>query len=150
MERGFGRIPNHVERQRWLADNCLAKGQEFYDRVLRQKTEGNIPQTGATVDESDWRYGLILWLNEDKDRAKIIVSTFLGYQDPNRKYWFRKYPIPNRAKNPEMASINFSSSFCIFYVILSLCFKCIFCIPYQNRRAQLKIGSRIIVINTYS
>jgi hypothetical protein len=53
MERGFGRIPNHVERQRWLADNCLAKGQEFYDRVLRQKTEGNIPQTGATVDESD-------------------------------------------------------------------------------------------------
>jgi hypothetical protein len=53
MERGFGRIPNPVERQRWLADNGLAKGQEFYDRVLRQETEGNIPQTGVTVDESD-------------------------------------------------------------------------------------------------
>lgn len=53
MERGFGRIPNPVERKRWLADNGLAKDQEFYDRVLGQKTEGNIPQTGVTVDESD-------------------------------------------------------------------------------------------------
>ncbi|MGH9985595.1 MAG: hypothetical protein ACRD8W_16755 [Nitrososphaeraceae archaeon] len=46
-------FPNPVERQRWLADNGLAKDQEFYDRVLRQKTEGNIPQTGVTADESD-------------------------------------------------------------------------------------------------
>jgi hypothetical protein len=53
MERGFGRIPNPVERKRRLADNGLAKDQEFYDRVLRQKTEGNSPQKGVTSDGSD-------------------------------------------------------------------------------------------------
>jgi hypothetical protein len=47
----WGRIPNAKERERWLDEKGIEKDRELQQRILRQRTEGDIPQRNVTAEE---------------------------------------------------------------------------------------------------
>jgi hypothetical protein len=47
----FGKIPNEVQRQRWLKEQGVAEDAEREKEIIRQKQESDVPQRPVTVEE---------------------------------------------------------------------------------------------------